>query len=397
MVKTQILVLFVFVVGSLCGADTFKHKKKDLIYHGYATSTMKSGKNVVMTQEKGALELNLAGYDVEFNSTGRNSFISVLSIDDVIALEHATKAFEEAIVEEADKGPLMILIEIDTPGGRVDLCKRLCAAISGVRYCKTVAYINGGENGGAYSAGAAVSLACDEIYLVSAVSIGAATMITANAKGEVADMKKAYGEAVGEKYNSAWRSYLASLAEENNRSGALAKAMADKDIVVIEVNRKGQRFFIEPNDKKPGDTVVRTVCKKGELLTLSANEAVACDIAAGITESRQSLLFKAGIPDASIVENVKLIEAKEEFEKVVRKFDKLNERLDLKFKELQAKAKRGALTRSAAIRDYNAIVKNGEYLLKLKRSYPDIPYSEETLVSFINDVKAEVSAIKAMR
>ena len=393
----SIWVVLIFVISGLSTADTFTHKQKDIVYHGYATSQLKNGKNIVVTQEKGPIELNLASYDTEYNREGRNNFVALLSINDVIALEHATQAFEEAIVEEADKGPQLILIEIDTPGGRVDLCKRLCAAISKVRYCKTVAYIKGGENGGAYSAGAAVSLACDEIYLVPGVSIGAATMIMASSDGRVSDMKKAYGETVGEKYNSAWRSYLASLAEENNRSGAIAKAMADKDIAVIEVKRHEQSFFIEPQDKQTGDKVVRTVCSKGELLTLSANEAVACNIAAGITESRQSLLRTVGIPDAKVIENVKQAEAEKEFEKVVRRFKKLNERLDLKFKELVAKGQRNALTRSEAMRDFDAIVKNGEYLLRLKRSYPDIPFSEESLIEFVNDVKSEYAAIKAMR
>lgn len=395
--KKQLCILIVCVIAGLSAADTFTHKKKDIVYHGYSTSQFSNGKNVVITQEKGSIELNLASYDIEYNHTGRNNFVSVLNISDVIAYDHATKAFEQAIVEEADKGPLLILIEIDTPGGRVDLCKRICAAISSARHSKTVAYINGGENGGAYSAGAAISLACDEIYLVPQVSIGAATMIAASADGKVADMKKAYGDTVGEKYDSAWRSYLASLAEENNRSGAIAKAMADKDIVVIEVARDEQRFFIEPQDKHSGDKVIRTVCDKGELLTLSAQEAVACNIAAGITESRQTLLVDSGIANADVIENVKQAEAEEEFEKVLRKFEKLNERLDLKFKELISKSRRNALTRSSAMRDYDAIIRSGQYLLKLKRSYPDIPYTEESLIGFVNDVKAEYAAIKAMR
>ena len=396
--KRWIWIVHLVIFGGICGADTFIHKQKDIVYHGYATSEIKeNGNTVVITPDQGPIDLNLAFYDIEYNHTGRNPIISVLSIKDVIALEHATKAFEQAIVEESDKGPLMILIEVDTPGGRVDLCKRLCAAITGIRYGKTVAHIKGGKNGGAYSAGAAVSLACDEIYMVPEVSIGAATMVMTDAKGHTTDMKKAYGDTVGEKYDSAWRSYLASLAEENNRSGALAKAMADKDIVVIEVKRQSQRYYIEPRAKLPGDTVVRTITSKGKLLTLSAKEAVGCNIATGIAESRQELLLATGIDNASFVESTKLAEADEEFDRVVRKFNKLNERLDLKFKELLAKAQRRSLTRSEAMRDYEAIIKNGEYLLKLKRTYPDIPFSEEDLIQFVNDVKAQRASIKAMR
>ena len=159
--KKQHWIVILVLMAGVCRADTFTHTQKDLVYHGYATSETQSGKTVVMTTENGPVELNLAHYNIDYNATGRNPIISVLSIDGPIALEHATVAFEKAITEEADKGPLLILIELDTPGGRVDLCKRLCSAITSTRYCKTVAYIKGGENGGAYSAGAAVSLACD--------------------------------------------------------------------------------------------------------------------------------------------------------------------------------------------------------------------------------------------
>ena len=163
------IALFVFTAP--CLADTFKHKSKDAVYHGYATGQVNDGMNIVVTQEKGQIEINLLEYDIEPNSTGRNSFVSLLFISGEIGSEHKTKAIKEAIVEEAAKGPLLILIEIDTPGGRVDLAEQICAAINETKYCQTVAFIKGGENGGAFSAGAAISLACDKIYMAPATTI----------------------------------------------------------------------------------------------------------------------------------------------------------------------------------------------------------------------------------
>jgi len=146
------LILVSAVFHAVASADTFTHRTSDVVYHGYASQDMVEGQNVVFTQEAGKILLNLSEYDVEFNATGRNHYISLLSITDIVASEHETKAFEKALVDECNKGPLVILIEIDTPGGRVDLAKRLCAAIDEVRHCKTIAYIKGGENGGAFSA-----------------------------------------------------------------------------------------------------------------------------------------------------------------------------------------------------------------------------------------------------
>lgn len=397
--KIAVLLLWVFAVPvcSTAAADTFTHKTKDVVYHGYSKQALKNGKNVIITRENGPVEINSAEYDVEYNAEGRNNFVSQLTVIDEIATEFETKAFEKAIVEEADKGPLFILIEIDTPGGSVSLCKRLCAAISSLRFCPTVAYIKGGENGGAYSAGAAVSLACDKIYMAPATSIGAATSIVVTDEGYAVDLKEAYGETVGEKFSSAWRSYFASLAQQNERSGAIARAMVDKDIDVIEVKRNGKSLYIESKDKRPADTQVRILCKGGELLTLSANEAADCGIAGGVVESRQVLMSQEKIPNAPVIASQTLLDAQEEFEKVVRKFNKLVERMDLKFKELEAKSESGYLRRNTALRDYEAIIKNAEYILKLKRTYPDIPYEEETLISALNQFKANYNAIKAMR
>jgi membrane-bound ClpP family serine protease len=391
------VLLWVAIISSAVVADTFRNKEKNLVYTGYATQEINNGFNVVVTKEQGALELNLAEYNIDFNDQGRNSFIPVLSIDGDITYEYATQAFETAIVEEADKGPLLIVIELDTPGGRVDLAKRICAAISRSKYCKTVAYVRGGESGGAFSAGAAIALACDNLYMAPETTIGAAAMITTNEAGMAIDMKEAFGETVGEKYNAAWRNYLASLAQENHRPGAIAKAMADADVGVVEVKRNERDIFIETQEQRPDDVLVRTVCRKGELLALPAENAVSFHIADDIADSRQALLTKLGYADAQVQENKRLITAKEDFERALRRFEQLNEKLDLKFKEITAKSQRSALTRSQAVRDFDELIRNGEYLLRLKRGYPDIPVSEEQIIELVNSIKAESKSIKAMR
>ena len=132
-----ILTLFFVVFMGTGTADTFTHKTKDVVYHGFMMQAVKDGKNIIQTQEKGPVEVNAAEYDVVYDTTGRNNFVSALSIIDAIETDYETQAFEEAIAEEADKGPLFILIEIDSPGGRVSLCKRLCAAITHLHTCPT--------------------------------------------------------------------------------------------------------------------------------------------------------------------------------------------------------------------------------------------------------------------
>lgn len=394
--RTYFTILFIlFFRCSLSEADTFRHKTQEISYTGYAKQSSHRIHTVV-TLEKGAVELDLSEYDVEYNSEGRSSYISVISIDDELKYDFEGSAITDAILAEADKGPLFILIELDTPGGRVDLARQICGTIIGLTYCKTVAYVKGEKNGGAYSAGAAIAMACDKLYMVPGTSIGAATMMAVTESG-IVDMKEAYGDVLGEKFDSAWRTYLASLAQENNRPGALAKAMADKNIVVVEVKRNDQTLFIENNQQSPTDNLIRTVCRKGELLTMAADDAVLYQFADGTAKSRHDILTQLGHRGIQVLENKDLADAREQFEKVLRKFDRLNENLDLKFKEMMAKSKNGPLRRKEAIRDFDKLLKNAEYVLKLKRSYPDIPISEDTILEAVNSIKAKYKSIKSMR
>lgn len=391
---TLLTLYFVFIFFSF--ADTFKHKASSAVFHGFAMETDQNGITSIQTKESGIQNLNLSEYDMQTDSAGRNNTVSVLSIDDQIEYEIVTAAFEKALLDESKKGPLFILIEIDTPGGRVDLTQRLCAAISELRFCPTVAFIKGEKNLGAYSAGTAVALSCDKIYMAPNTAMGAVTAIV-NVGGTYKTEKDVFGEDIGEKFGSAWRNYLAALAEKNNRPGILAQAMENKDIEVLEVQRDGKTLFIDSRDKLPADKVVMTFCKKGELLTLTPERAVHCGMAEGIVDTRINLLGQLEAAGAEIQINQNLPKAREELDLVIKRFNKLMEMLDLKFKELAAKGQQQSLLRADALKSLQDILRQTDYLLRLKQKYPDVPVDEDSLVNFKNTVKAEYESIRAMR
>ena len=112
------------------------------------------------------------------DNLGRNNKVIVVPVDDAIMNEIETDAFEKAIADSSQEGPLLILVEIDTPGGRVDLAQRMCTAITKDADCNVIAFIKGGKYGGAISAGAAVALSCNKIYMANNTVIGAATLVT---------------------------------------------------------------------------------------------------------------------------------------------------------------------------------------------------------------------------
>ena len=140
---------------------------------------------------------------------------------------------ERAIREAEDAGVSVVVLDIDTPGGRVDSAERIADAISdsGV---PVYAFVNRR----AFSAGALISLATRGIYMRPGSVIGAATPVDGA------------GTKASEKIVSAMRSEMRSLAEAQGLDPAVAEAMVDESLAI------------------PG------VVDAGQLLTLTTEEAV---------------------------------------------------------------------------------------------------------------------------
>lgn len=378
---TAVIVLAVFFCG-VAKSDTFTNRQTKEVLHGYATSQTAEGKTTVKTAEKGQIELNLAEWDTVYDRQGRSNKVAVLKQEDEIMLQIEEEAFEKDIAKFSDEGILFILLEIDTPGGRTDLAHKMCAAITKNSNCRVIAFVKGGQYGGAISAGAALALACNKIYMAPNTTIGAATAITISEKGP-ASLKDTYGEEVGEKFSSAWRGFLASLAEQNGRPPLIARAMVDKDIEVIEVNDLQKRLFIDPVNKKPNQVVVHTWNKKGSLVTLTAAEAVQCGIADKVINSRNDLLANLNASDANIVESRSMQDAKKEYERARNKTNDLLKSLDLSIKQLEQTKQR-----PVAMRMLRQIKEDFETTIKLAKKYPDLHLSVVKLEERLNTVEA---------
>lgn len=385
-----LVVVAVFLsLNALCPADTFKHKTSDKIYHGYAEQDPNDGKTAVYTTDSGKLLLNLSEYDITPDEQGRNRFVSILTLDSAIEYEIVTAAFEKTLVDESNKGTLFIVIEIDCPGGRVDLATRMCSAITKMRNCQSVAFIKGGPEGGAYSGAAAVALACNKIYMSGATVIGAATVID----GQGIDLEKTRGVNFSEKIRSAWRNYMASLAEQNHRPVAFARAMENKDIEILEVRRDGKTQYIESAEKKTTDNVIRVRKPKGQIVTLPAGEAVEYGVADKVVSNLQDVLADRNAADANVVHPNQMTLAKDELDKVIRRFEKLKNSLDIKFHTLTAKSRNGGMTINDAKKAFKGIIQEMKYLMKLKKTYPDVPCEEEELQDIINAIQAEYDSL----
>jgi membrane-bound serine protease (ClpP class) len=155
----------------------------------------------------------------------------------------------------AEQRPL-IVIEIQTPGGRVDAAIEMSDAIVSSKV-PTLAVVKN-----AFSAGALIAMSAEQLAMLPASEIGAALPITGTGQ--------ALEGAVGEKINSAVRGKFRSVAETRGRNKDAAEGM------------------VNPNKIIPG------LKEKGEILTLTAPEAVKNNIADFTAQSVEDAVRQAG-------------------------------------------------------------------------------------------------------
>ena len=315
------ITVVILLCAALCGADTFKHRPSGDVFHGFATQKSIGNRTRVYNDELESFKpINLAEYDVTPNAKGRRNSVVVITLNqgEVLLSKVVSDALGNAIIDASNKGPKFIVLEIDSPGGRGQYMKDICTAITKTRNCPLIAFINGGKFGGAYSAAAAVALACDKIYISQDATMGAVAPPLGSATGYEDGQTDV--QTYSSKNLSAYNNYVAALAEKNNRPSAVAMAMVDRNIEVIEVaDKNGQnRALINRTDKRPNQTVVRTWAQAtgqfGEAaLMLTPSDAVYSRMADKVSNSLSELLADMGAADAKLIKSGQV-------DKTIRKF-----------------------------------------------------------------------------
>ena len=186
--------------------------------------------------------------------------VHVVSITGTIDLG-LSPYLKRAIDEAEAANALALILEIDTPGGRLDAVLRMQDALLDADV-PTIALVDRT----AFSAGALIAIASERIYLVPGAVMGAATPVDGA------------GETASEKIVSAVRKTFKTTAEVRGRDPLVAEAMVDPDVVI--------------------DGLVGP----GELLTLTTTEATDWGYADGVVADRAELLRVTGLAGAEIEE-----------------------------------------------------------------------------------------------
>lgn len=184
--------------------------------------------------------------------------VLVATIDGMIDL--GLSPFVERVLETAaEQQAALVVFEINTFGGRVDAAVAIRDHLleSSV---PTVALVNPR----AISAGALITLAAEQVAMVSGGTLGAATPVQMSDEGT---------SPVDEKTVSYVRKEFRATADARGRPGEIAEAMVDSDVAIPDL------------------------IEKGKLLTLTTETALLHDVADFEVEGVDDLLSELGFVD----------------------------------------------------------------------------------------------------
>lgn len=179
-------------------------------------------------------------WDPDYPKLEKPVSVYVVPIKDAITPPQAY-ILRRAIKQANELGVEVILLDIDTPGGRLDVTLDIMDILARFEGT-TIAFVNDE----AISAGAFISVACDHIYMAPTGTIGAAAAISSSGEDIPATMQQ--------KLNSYLNAKIRVLTEEHPMRAEVMRAMMDSSYV-LEIDGE----------------ILKT---EDELLSLTAKEAM---------------------------------------------------------------------------------------------------------------------------
>ena len=212
-----------------------------------------------------------------------NALVYVVDIRNEIGSGLGTYISDGIQVAE-DAGADAIVFDVDTPGGRVDSAVNIIRSIQNTQI-PTIAFVNRQ----AISAGAMISIACNQIVMTSGGTIGDSAPVNIQ------------GEEVGEKAISYIQGTIRATAERENRNPDIAEAMVDKELVLVKLT-DGQIVKLLPEEyvtREEAGEEMEILCAQGKLLTLSTKQALEYNFADAQAENLTELLAQYQIVEVA--------------------------------------------------------------------------------------------------
>ena len=228
----------------------------------------------------------------------------IIPVHGVIAPENYGGQQESIIkaIKLAEKAE-RIIMEIDSPGGVVDSCDKICNALISSPAKTTALVIHKAVSGGAM-----VATACADIYMLSGSRIG-----------DIQPMQmmssQSLDERTAEKAEADVRAIMSANARHNGYPQVLLQAMVTRSFEIYEVNFKnGDREFLkkpaydllrksmeEGIEKRELSSPPKIVVTAGKLLSVEAQTAVEYGIACSVLQNRDEIYNVLSINPENVI------------------------------------------------------------------------------------------------
>jgi membrane-bound serine protease (ClpP class) len=195
-----------------------------------------------------------------------------------------------------EAGADLVVVEIDSPGGRLKESLEIAWRLQKLDWAHTVAYVPDWAISGA----AIVSLGCDEIIMAPNARWGDA--------GAIFRDETSLFKFVPEKLVSVLTDELRALAQAKGRPSALAEAISDKSLKVYHVRnlKSGQETYISERDFKANPEEWKKLGEvpssgDGRFLALTGKEAKQYGMASALVNDRDELAKRYGLKEFQVM------------------------------------------------------------------------------------------------
>jgi membrane-bound serine protease (ClpP class) len=183
-------------------------------------------------------------------------------------VEPAMAAYIERAVRQAGAAAdAIIILELDTFGGRVDSALKIVETMTGITGPRTIAFVKNK----AISAGALIALSCGSLVMAPHSTLGDCAPISFSQEG---------AKMLGEKFQSPLRAKFRTLARRNGYPVALAEAMVSAHLEISEVKMADRTLYLNahelaalPPAERREIISQKVVVAEDELLTMDDAEA----------------------------------------------------------------------------------------------------------------------------
>jgi membrane-bound serine protease (ClpP class) len=211
-------------------------------------------------------------------------------------VEPAMAAYVERMIEMSDKPDAVLILKMDTFGGRVDAALNIVDILTRTQHLKTIAFVTDK----AISAGALIALACHSLYMKPHTTIGDCAPIIYDSSGP---------QMLGEKFQSPLRAKFRALAKKNGYPTLLAEAMVSSEKAVYEiiyisndVQYMDQHTYNDLTDKEKDEIKQkRTIVPENELLTMDDTEAHQLGFSKRTADNIHDILTDLSLADQSVI------------------------------------------------------------------------------------------------